>query len=342
MATTGRDRNWAVLLINLGTPEAPTPAAVRRYLAEFLWDRRVVELPRPLWWPILHGFVLRVRPRRSARAYRAIWTEAGSPLLTLSLSLAEAVRTELSARRGQAVLVELAMRYGKPGIAERLEALSTQGAERILILPLYPQYSASSTGSAFDAVAAALTRRRRVPELQFVSDYFAHPSYIAALAERILEFWRVRGRARFLLMSFHGLPERSRELGDPYHEQCQASARLIARHLGLEDGAWQVAFQSRFGPARWLKPYCIDVLRALPQQGIREVDVVCPGFAVDCLETLEEIGIVNQAAFLRAGGARCRLIPALNDSPEHARALVDLILARIPPAWTEPGRPEAL
>jgi ferrochelatase len=317
-----------VLLVNVGTPEAPTPAAVRRYLAEFLWDRRVVEIPRPLWWLILHGVILRLRPRRSARAYRSIWTEAGSPLLVFSRGLAEAVRTELSARSGHDALVELAMRYGKPGIAERLEALRNRGAERILILPLYPQYSSSTTGSVFDAVAAVLTRWRRVPEIHFVSDYCADSSYIVAIAERIERFWRDHGRSRFLLMSFHGLPERSRDLGDPYYEQCQASARLIAQHLAISEGAWQVVFQSRFGPARWLRPYCIEVLRELPRRGIRDVDVVCPGFAVDCLETLEEIGIANQAAFIEAGGSRCRLIPALNDSVEHARALVDVILAR--------------
>ncbi len=325
MATTGHHRNQAVLLVNLGTPEAPTPGAIRRYLAEFLWDRRVVEIPRPLWWLILHGFILRLRPRRSARAYRSIWTEAGSPLLVFSRGLAEAVRRELNARHGPESMVEIAMRYGKPGIAEQLEAFRARGAERILILPLYPQYSSSSTGSAFDAAASALTRWRRVPEVHFVSDYFDHPSYIAAMADRIERFWRENGRGSFLLMSFHGLPERSRDLGDPYYEQCHASARLIAERLKLDNDAWQVVFQSRFGPTRWLSPYCIDVLKELPHRGIRDVDVACPGFAVDCLETLEEIGITNKKAFLEAGGVRCRLVPALNDSAEHARALVDVM-----------------
>jgi ferrochelatase len=325
-------RRWAVLLVNLGTPEAPTPAAVRRYLAEFLWDPRVVEIPRPLWWLILHGIVLRVRPRKSAHAYRAIWTESGSPLLVYSRSLAGAVRTELSARLGREAVVEIAMRYGQPAIASQLEALRARGIERILILPLYPQYASSSTGTVFDAVASVLSLWRAVPDIGFIRDYHAHPGYIAAVADSIERFWRDNGRSGFLLLSFHGLPERSRQLGDPYYEQCRTSARLIAQRLNLEDNAWQLVFQSRFGTARWLQPYCIDVLKELPSRGVRDVDVVCPGFAVDCLETLEEIGITNRQAFIEAGGTRYRLIPALNDSPEHARVLADLISA-----WTGNG-----
>lgn len=320
-------RPWAVLLVNLGTPEAPTPAAVRRYLREFLWDPRVVEIPRPIWWPILHGVILRLRPRKSARAYKAIWTEEGSPLLVFSRGLAEALKAELRGRFGREVPVEIAMRYGRPDIAGRLAELQARGIERFLILPLYPQYSASSTGAVFDAVAAALTRTRHVPEIRFLSDYHDHPAYITAVANSIKNFWRKNGRGDVLLMSFHGLPERSRKLGDPYYEQCQVSARLIAERLQLEEGAHQVVFQSRFGPARWLQPYCIDVLRQLPQRGIRRVDVVCPGFAVDCLETLEEIGMANREVFLQAGGTDYRLIPALNASPGHARALAEIIAA---------------
>jgi ferrochelatase len=328
MTTPGKDRNRAVLLVNLGTPEAPEPAAVRRYLAEFLWDPRVVEIPRPLWWLILHGVILRVRPRKSARAYGSIWTRAGSPLLVLSRGLAEAFRAELRARIDGDAVVEIAMRYGKPAISEQLEALRARGIERFLILPLYPQYSSSSTGSVFDAVASVFARWRYVPEVHFVSHYFDHPAYIAAVAESIRQFWREQGRSGYLLMSFHGLPERSRELGDPYYDQCHATACLIARRLDLQENAWRLVFQSRFGPARWLQPYCIDVLKDLPQRGVREVDVVCPGFAVDCLETLEEIGIANKKAFMEAGGARYRLIPALNDSVGHARALAEVVSTR--------------
>ncbi len=329
MTAIDQDRRWAVLLVNLGTPEAPTPAAVRRYLAEFLWDSRVVEIPRPLWWLILHGVILRVRPRKSAHAYRSIWTEGGSPLLVFSRSLADAVRIELGSRLGREAVVELAMRYGKPAIAAQLEALRAQGIERFLILPLYPQYSAPSTGTVFDAVAAALSRWRAVPEFHFVRDYHGHPGYIAAVADSIERYWRENGRGGFLLFSFHGLPERSRALGDPYYEQCRTSARLIVQRLGLADDAWQLVFQSRFGPARWLQPYCVDVLGELPSRGVREVDVVCPGFAVDCLETLEEIAIANKAVFMEAGGNRYRMIPALNDSPDHARLLADLVAERI-------------
>lgn len=327
MMPSDERRPWAVLLVNLGTPEAPTPAAVRRYLGEFLWDPRVVEIPRPIWWLILNGIILRVRPRKSAKAYSAIWTEGGSPLMVFTRGLAEALKAELKNRLGREVPVEIAMRYGKPDIAGRLAELKARGIERFLVLPLYPQYSAPSTGAVFDAVAAALTRARHVPEIRFLSDYHDHPAYISAVADSIERFWRDNGRSDFLLMSFHGLPEKSREQGDPYYEQCQASARLVAERLQLDKGAYQVVFQSRFGPARWLQPYCIDVLKELPQRGIRKVDVVCPGFAVDCLETLEEIGIANREVFLEAGGTDYRLIPALNDSPEHARALAEVIAA---------------
>ena len=329
MADGVRDRRWAVLLVNLGTPEAPTPAAVRRYLAEFLWDPRVVEIPRPLWWLILHGLILRLRPRKSAKAYRSIWTDAGSPLLALTRALGSAVEAELKTRSGNPPVVDFAMRYGRPGIAERLEDLGSQGIDRFLVFPLYPQYSSPSTGSVFDAVGAALSRWRKVPEVHFVSDYYDHPAYIAAIAESVEDHWRDHGRGRFLLMSFHGLPERSRAQGDPYFDQCQSSARLVAERLGLDEGAWQLVFQSRFGPARWLQPYCVEVLKQLPQDGVKEVDVVCPGFGVDCLETLEEIGITNREIFMQAGGREYRLIACLNDSPAHARALADVITAGI-------------
>lgn len=320
-------RPWAALLVNLGTPEAPTPAAVRRYLAEFLMDPRVVEIPRPIWWLILHGVILRVRPRKSAHAYQSIWTEEGSPLMALSRKLTDAVRQELSERLGDGVpVVELAMRYGQPSIAAQLAALKAQGIERFVILPLYPQYSAPSTGTVFDAVAKAVSKWRAVPELRFVRDYYSHPGYTEAIAGSIARYWQEHGRKGLLLFSFHGLPERSRELGDPYYDQCQASARLIAERLGLADGEWQVVFQSRFGPARWLQPYCVEVLKELPTRGVNEVDVVCPGFAVDCLETLEEIAIANKDVFMEAGGSSYRMIPALNASPEHARLLADVIL----------------
>lgn len=325
MTPSGQDLRRAVLLVNLGTPDAPTPAAVRRYLAEFLADPRVVEIPRLVWLPILYGIVLMTRPRKSAKAYAAIWTEQGSPLRVLSENLAGALRAELASRGGREAVVELAMRYGQPSVAAQLEALRARGIEDVLILPLYPQYSAPSTGTVFDAVADALHGRRSLPSLGFIRDYHAHPSYIAAIAASIERHWREQGRAGLLLMSFHGLPERSRALGDPYHDQCQASARLIAERLGLAAGTWRVVFQSRFGAAKWLQPYCVDTLKELPGRGVKAVDVVCPGFAVDCLETLEEIAIANREVFLAAGGSQYRMVPALNASPEHAAMLADVI-----------------
>ena len=329
MADAEQSRRTGVLLVNLGTPEAPTPAAIRRYLREFLWDPRVVELPRPLWWVILHGVILWTRPSKSARAYRSIWTDKGSPLLVLSMNLARAVQSELAIRTGGEIIVEIAMRYGKPAIREKLEALRNAGADKLLILPLYPQYSSPSTGTVFDAVASVLKDRRYIPDIEFVNEYHDHPGYIRAVAKRIDDFWCDSGKAEYLLFSFHGLPERSRALGDPYYDQCHATAALIASELNLSKNTWQVVFQSRFGPGRWLRPYCIDVLSTLPQQGIRSVDVVCPGFAVDCLETLEEIGIANKEIFTKAGGEQYRLIPALNDSAEHTRFLADLITERL-------------
>jgi ferrochelatase len=220
------------------------------------------------------------------------------------------------------------MRYGRPDIASRMAELKAQGIERFVVLPLYPQYSAPSTGTVFDAVAQALTRWRHVPDVHVLGDYHDHPAYIEAVAASIEKFWQAQGRAGFLLMSFHGLPEKSREQGDPYYDQCQTSARLIAERLKLEEGAWQVVFQSRFGPAKWLQPYCVDTLKLMPGRGIKAVDVVCPGFAVDCLETLEEIAIANREVFIAAGGETYRMIPQLNDSPEHARALAEIIAAR--------------
>lgn len=322
---SAKTRKTGVLLVNLGTPDAPTAAAVRRYLAEFLWDPRVVEIPRPIWWLALHGIVLRTRPAKSAHAYRTIWTERGSPLLTLTEDLAEAVRRELAARGRDDIRVEIAMRYGKPALPEALKRMKDEGVEEISILPLYPQYSAATAASIFDKTAETLSAWRHVPSLRFIGDYHADEGYIAAVADSVAEFWRANGKAPFLLMSFHGLPERCRALGDPYYAQCVASAQAIAGRLGLADTEWRLAFQSRFGPARWLQPYCAETLQALPAEGAKAVDVVCPGFAVDCLETLEEIAIANRKVFLEAGGESYRYIPALNASAEHAQVLARLI-----------------
>lgn len=323
-----------VLLTNLGSPEAPTPAAVRRYLAEFLWDPRVVEIPRPLWWLILNGLVLPTRPKRSAHAYQRIWQDEGSPLLIISRRQAAGVQQILEQHCVGPVRVALAMRYGQPSIAAGLRQLREAGARRIVVLPLYPQYSAATTASTLDAVAAVLKQWRWVPDLRFVSHYHDEPGYIAALARSIEDNWAEHGRGERLLFSFHGIPKRSLLLGDPYHCQCHKTARLVAERLGLAEGAWQVSFQSRFGRAEWLQPYTDKTLQKWAQQGIGHVDVVCPGFSADCLETLEEIAMLNKDGFLAAGGQRLNYVPALNDRTDHLTALADLVM-RHSQGWPE-------
>jgi ferrochelatase len=315
------------LLVNLGTPEAPTTAAVRRYLKEFLSDPRVVEVPRPLWWVVLRLVVLPFRANKSALGYRTIWTERGSPLLTATQDLRDLLvqRTGWSDR----VQVEVAMRYGAPSIPAKLEAMRGK-IDTLIVLPLYPQYSAATTGSAFDAVDAVLRSWRRVPSVHLLGAYHREPGYLHAIASRIRAFWQERGRPERLLFSFHGLPRRCIELGDPYAAQCQETARRLADRLGLVESHWQLVYQSRFGRAEWLEPGCLEVLRELPKQGVRRVDVVCPGFAVDCLETLEEIAVRNRDEFLQAGGVEYCYIPALNASPEHADLLAGLIERYLP------------
>ncbi|MEI7036736.1 ferrochelatase [Fulvimonas yonginensis] len=309
-----------VLLVNLGTPEAPTARALRPYLAEFLSDPRVIDYPRWLWWPILK-VILAIRPRRSAHAYARIWTEAGSPLRVLSESLAAALQAELG---GQA-RVALAMRYGQPTVAATIAALQAAGVRRLLVLPLYPQYSATSTGSVIDAVAEALKRLRWPPELRVVNDYHDDPAHIEALARRIEHWWGAHGRGEKLLLSFHGIPERYVRLGDPYLAQCQATATLLRERLRLRGDELLLSFQSRVGRERWLEPYTDATVRRLAGEGVRRLDVACPGFAVDCLETLEEIAMQNREFFVEAGGEALRYIPALNDTPEQVASLAALV-----------------
>jgi len=306
-----------LLLVNLGTPDSPAPADVRRYLAEFLWDPRVVETPRWLWWPLLHGIILNTRPRRSAEAYRRIWTEAGSPLLLHTKRQAEA----LQARLGEQVKVVPAMRYGNPSIAAGLLELREAGCERILVFPLYPQYSATTTASTFDAVTEELRRWRRVPELRFIGQYHSEAGYIAALAASIREYQQENGTPEKLILSFHGIPQRYAEAGDPYPRQCEHTARLLAEALGLEEDRWQLTYQSRMGREPWLQPYTSATLEALAREDVRQVQVLCPGFAADCLETLEEIAMENRDIFLAHGGERYGYIPCLNDRPDHVEAL---------------------
>jgi ferrochelatase len=310
-----------VLLVNLGTPAAPTAKALRPWLAEFLSDRRVIDYPRWLWWPILHGVILRVRPRRSAHAYARIWDEQGSPLRWRSEALANALQAEL----GPEVRVALAMRYGAPAVAEVIAQLQRDGMRRLLVLPLYPQYSATSTGSVIDAVADAMKALRWPPELRIVNDYHGEPDHIDALATSIENWWDKHGRGDKLLLSFHGIPERYVRLGDPYADQCRATARLLRERLRLDESQLVLSFQSRVGRERWLEPYTDATVRRLAGEGVKRLDVACPGFAVDCLETLEEIALQNREFFVAAGGEDLRYIPALNDSPEQVRSLAALV-----------------
>jgi protoporphyrin/coproporphyrin ferrochelatase len=318
----------AVLLTNLGTPAAPTAGAVREYLAQFLSDPRVVEIPRVLWWPILHGVILRTRPAKSAAKYAAIWTRDGSPLWTWTRMQADRLRGSLG-ERGHAVLVQPAMRYGQPSIASVLDTLKSQGATRILVVPMYPQYSAATTASTHDAIAAWSTGVRRVPELRMLNQFHDDDGYIAALASRVTDHWMHEGRGRMLLMSFHGLPARTLGLGDPYHCQCQKTARLLAERLALKPGEYKVTFQSRFGRARWLGPYTDATLSELARGGLERVDVLCPGFTADCLETLEEIAIEARNTFLTAGGKAFHAIACLNDHPVWIDALAKLVIRHL-------------
>lgn len=314
-----------ILLINSGTPQAADARAVRAFLARFLADRRVVDLPRALWLPLLYGVILPFRPRRVARKYRLIWSAAGSPLRELTERLRAEVGASLAQRMLAPFAVEAGMLYSAPEIRDALERLRAGGAQRLLVLPLFPQYCGATSGAAYDRVSRELRRWRAVPELQFIADYHDHPRYIDALRASVTEHWQAHGRTAQLLISFHGIPERYVAQGDPYFNRCQTTARLLADELLLRDGEWSVSFQSRFGPAGWLKPYTRAVLTGLPARGLREVTVVCPGFAVDCLETLEEIDIENRAAFLRAGGERYEYVPALNARTTHAQCLTELI-----------------
>ena len=324
----GSAARTAVLLVNLGTPDAPTPAALRRYLAEFLWDPRVVEIPRPVWWLILHGVILRTRPSKSAAKYASIWTDQGSPLLHWTTRQAELLQAEL-VRRGHAVLVRHAMRYGSPSLAGVLDSLQADGANRVLVLPLYPQYAAATTASTFDAVASWARRSRRMPELRFVNRYHDDAGYIAALATTVREHWALHGHGQKLVMSFHGVPARSLTLGDPYHCECHKTARLLAEALGIGGEDYIVTFQSRLGRAKWLEPYTEPTVKLLAEQGIKRIDAICPGFASDNLETLEEIAMEAREAFIHAGGERFHFIGCLNDRPDWIGALADLSLQHL-------------
>jgi len=322
-----------VLLVNLGTPEAPTAPAVRRYLGEFLSDRRVVELPPLLWKPILHGIILRIRPRRTAALYAKIWDQAGggSPLMVITRDQAGALRGEW----GEGVEVTWAMRYGQPSIAAELTRLRDSGCDRILLAPLYPQYSAATSASVFDAAARALATMRWQPALRVLPPYYRDPAYIDAIAGSLTDSLAV-SPADAVLMSFHGMPRRTLEAGDPYHCQCQVTARLVRERLGLPESGLRIAFQSRFGRQEWLRPYAVEEVAALARSGVRRLTVICPGFSADCLETLEEVRLGLDEVFRHAGGEALTYVPCLNAAPAGIvvlRQLIDRELA----GWIDPA-----
>lgn len=320
-----RQMKYGVLLVNLGTPDAPTPRAVKRYLAEFLSDRRVVDTPRWLWQPLLRGIILPRRAPRVAKLYRAIWTEQGSPLLVISRR-----QQSLLAARLPDVPVALGMSYGSPSLRSALDELSAQGVTELLVVPLYPQYSCSTTAAVWDGLAAALSDTRQVPGIRFIRDYATHPAYIAALKHRVEQSFAEQGAPDRLVLSFHGIPVRYAQEGDTYPVRCQATAEALIDALGLPAERVLMTYQSRFGREPWLTPYTDETLLGLPAQGVRHVQVVCPGFAADCLETLEEIQVQNREIFLHAGGERFDYIPALNDDPLHIDMLARLVREALP------------
>jgi ferrochelatase len=311
-----------VLLVNLGTPSAPTYGPIRRYLAQFLGDRRVVEACPGYWYPILYGPILTFRPLRTAKLYQKIWMPEGSPLLVYSKRLAEGLRTQYAPDR---VRVELAMTYGEPSIGAAVTRMQSAHVRRLVVLPLYPQYSGSTSGAVFDAVARALRALRRVPELTFIAEYWDQPAYIDALAASVRASWAADGERSHLVCSYHGIPTKYVEQGDPYRSQVEGTTRLLAEALGLRPGEWSQTYQSRFGPATWLQPYTDDLLGELARNGTKAVTVVTPSFPVDCLETLEEIGVESRRKYLEAGGERFTLVPALNESDDHVASLRDLL-----------------
>ena len=334
--------SMGVLVVNLGTPDEPTPASVRRYLAEFLSDRRVVEIPKLLWMLILHGIILRIRPAKSARAYQTVWSEQGSPLMAGSSELSSKIQTLLNDRISGACKVQLAMRYGNPSVKDGLDKLQAEGAERIMVLPLYPQYSGATTGSVADAVFSNLSKWRWVPELRMLGAYHDDPNYISALAQSIDAHWQANDhltnekldKGHKLFISFHGMPKATLLAGDPYFCHCHKTARLIAAKLNLHEDQWEMAFQSRFGKAEWLQPYAAKRFVELPEEGVKNITVVCPGFSIDCLETLEEIAIEGREEFIAAGGQSFDYVPSLNSSAQHVEFMVNRIIENAS-AWPE-------
>ena len=325
-----------ILLINLGTPEAPTAAALKPYLRQFLSDPRVVEIPQWLWQPILRCVILNTRPKKSAEKYAQIWTRDGSPLKIYTDKLARQLQGFWGNSRRQPVVVDYAMRYGQPSVEAALQRLKQQGCRQILIVPLYPQYAASSTASALDEVYRVLQRMRNMPEIRVLKHFHDHPAYIDALAQRVLGHWQRNGRPDKLLMSFHGVPKFALDRGDPYHCECLKTGRLLAEALGLNKDQYEIAFQSRFGKAEWLQPYVAETLQRLGKAGTGKLDVICPGFVADCLETLEEIAMEGKQTFLAAGGKEYRYIPCLNDEAYWVDAMIRIVEPHLA-GWIDPA-----
>ncbi|MBL8439469.1 MAG: ferrochelatase [Zoogloeaceae bacterium] len=338
--THGTPPRVGVLLVNLGTPAAPTAQALRPYLAQFLSDPRVVEIPRLVWWPLLHGVILNTRPKKSAMKYASIWMPEGSPLRVYTERQTKLLKGALGQSGHTELMVEWAMRYGEPAIADVLGKMKAKGCSRILVLPLYPQYAASTTASVMDEVSRCLTHWRNLPEIRYVRSFHADPGYIAALEALVRTHWMKHGQGDKLIMSFHGTPRRSLDLGDPYHCECQVTARLLAEALRLPPERWQLTFQSRFGKAEWLKPYTQPTLEALARGGTQSVDVICPGFVADCLETLEEIAMECKQAFLGSGGRTFQYVPCLNERPDWIAALANLAQTHLIP-WLATPAPSA-
>ncbi|HNS58566.1 MULTISPECIES: ferrochelatase [Nitrosomonas] len=314
-----------VLMINLGTPDAPTAKALRAYLKQFLSEPRIVEFPRWLWWFILNGIILNVRPAKSAKKYEQIWTSEGSPLRVHTARQTALVAALLEQQADSSLVVEYAMIIGNPSIAEKLQQMKVQGCDRILVLPLFPQYAASSTGCVLDGVFSELRKMRNIPDIRTVRHYHDDPGYIAALAQNVRDYWEKHGQPDKLIISFHGVPRKTLEMGDPYHCECQKTGRLLAEALELADDRYQICFQSRFGFAQWLGPYTAEILAELGKQKTGRVDVVCPGFVSDCLETLEEIALEGKAIFTEAGGGEFHYIPSLNEHPLWIEAIGNII-----------------
>lgn len=322
-----------ILVSNLGTPQAPTKQALRPYLKQFLSDPRVVEVPKLIWWFVLNVIILNFRPKRSAAAYATVWSDEGSPLLVHTRNQAKALSKKFKETADDKVIVEFAMRYGQPSIDSALDKLLDAGARKIVVLPLYPQYCASTTGSTFDALAQNFVQRRWLPELRFINQYVDNTDYIKCIADSITAHWQSNGRADKILFSYHGIPKRYLLNGDPYHCQCHKTSRLVAQYLGLKEHEYTTTFQSRFGREEWLKPYTDETLKSLPKEGVKSVQIVCPGFAADCLETIEEIGEENKEYFMESGGESYQYIPALNDHPQHIDMLFNLLQDNIKD-WT--------